>query len=212
MTAFVRHSAIPASIPEQNVTVSPLELHMEILNPRTADVWLCQEPLTMEDYRAFKPEAPFIKSGIGRSAMSFAYFLRSPGATEDGPLEQCEMGGRRFVRVARPIKFRGLAPGQAPTKLSIDKHHVIGYAAGERVPFVRLPDGQYYVQQTRSADGSVLPLPDDWRPCHVDLTQDWAVSLPSPPTVYFFTNLQSFQGPVSEADLPRDPMKAGAGD
>jgi hypothetical protein len=80
MSAPQRHRAIPASVPEENVTVSPLDLHMEMFDMRSGNVWLCQQPLTMDEYRAFKPEPPYVKSGIARSAMSFAYFRRSPGA------------------------------------------------------------------------------------------------------------------------------------
>ena len=40
------------------------------------------------------------------------------------------IGGREFVRVARPLDFRGLANGDAPTRVVIDKHHVLVFAAG----------------------------------------------------------------------------------
>jgi hypothetical protein len=212
MSAPQRHRAIPASVPEENVTVSPLDLHMEMFDMRSGNVWLCQQPLTMDEYRAFKPEPPYVKSGIARSAMSFAYFRRSPGAVADGALERRQIAGRDFVRVARPVKFRGLQPGTAPTRLEIDKHHVIGFSAGDCVPFVRLPDGQCYVQQTVAADHSRIDLPEDWTPLHVRLTQDWALALEAPATVYFFSNLQSYQGPVPAECMPIDPLCEGSGD
>ncbi|HUR40535.1 MAG TPA: hypothetical protein VM240_05140 [Verrucomicrobiae bacterium] len=184
-------------IPAPNVTRAPRELHMEVMDPRTFDVWLHQDVVTMDDYAAFRPEPPFFKSGVGRGAMDSAWFLRSPGGAIDGALDTRVIGGREFVRVARPLDFRGLAKGNAPTRLSIDKHHVLGFLHGSEVRVARLPDGKHYVQQTVAAPGAgAVPLPADWEVSVLRPSQDWIVHVPTPATVYFFRNLDSYIGPV----------------
>ena len=67
--------AWPAA-PAANLTLAPRELHMEVMDARTLDVWLQQAPVTPEEFRAFRPEAPFVKSGVAHSAMDYASFRR----------------------------------------------------------------------------------------------------------------------------------------
>jgi hypothetical protein len=210
--SFDRSASIPAGVPAENITVSPLDPHMEIFDMRTGDVWLHQQPITEADYRSFKPEPPYVKSGLGRSAMDFAWFRRSPGADADGALERRVIGGLEWVRVARPRDFRGIQQGDAPTRLTIEKHHVIGFDAGTRVRLVRVPDGGWYVQQTAAIDGSIVPEPADWSLFHVDLDRRWVCDLGCPVSVYFFRNLRSFQGPLTDAQLPPGALKPGRGD
>lgn len=193
-----------SAVPAANVTLAPRELHMEVMDPRTFDVWLHQQPVTLDDYRSFKPEPPYFKSGVGRGAMDRAWFLRSPGSAANGVLEGRRIGGRDFVRVARPLDFRGLAKGDAPTRLQIDKHHVLVFAAGADVRVARLPDGHWYVQQTVAAAGAdVIPVPADWESATLRLARDWTVSVPTPATVWFFRNLDSYMGPLTAERLPR---------
>ena len=202
-------TGVPADVPAPNVTVAPLELHMEVFDPRSGDVWLHQQPVSEAGYKAFKPDPPYVKSGLGRSAMDFAWFKRSPGADADGALEQRRIGGLDWVRVARPRDFRGIARGDAPTRLVIEKHHVIGFEAGKRLNFVRVADGGWYVQQTAAPDGSIIDEPVDWQLFHVELPQRWTCDLGCPVTVYFFRNLRSFQGPIPPERLPAAEFRPG---
>ncbi|MEN8665599.1 MAG: hypothetical protein ABF356_11645 [Polycyclovorans sp.] len=93
----------------------------------------------------------------------------------------------------------------------IEKHHVLGYEAGTRVNFMRLPDGEYYVQQTASTDGGVIAEPADWTLLHIELDRQWICDLGCPVTVFFFRNLRSFQGPLREDQLPSGERKPGRG-
>ena len=191
------NDAAAPPVPAANVTRAPRQLHMELMDGRTLDVWLHQPPVTAADYAAFRPEPPYVKSGLGRGAMDRAWFLRSPGSAADGALEARVIGGREFVRVARPLDFRGLARGDAPTRLQVDKHHVLAFAAGSEVRIALLPDGRDYVQQTLAAPGAgAVPLPADWQLRIVRPAQDWVVPLPAPATVWFFRNLDSYAGPI----------------
>ena len=190
------------TLPAPNVTIEPRAPHLELLDPRTADVWLCQQPLSAAQFRDFRPEPPLMKSGYACGAMDAAHFLRSPGATADGPLETRAMGGHTFARVARPLKFRGLAPGDAPTRVVVEKHHVLGFAAGALVRVAQLPDGGLYVQQTAALDGTPVATPADWKMLELRAEASWSLTLPTPTTVWFFRNLTSFAGPLAREQLP----------
>jgi hypothetical protein len=200
------HVAMPA----ENVTRSPREGHMEVLNPVTGDVWLLQEPITFEDYKALKVEPPLVKSGFGRGAMDAAYFQRSPGVSEDGPVETKTIDGRIFSRVARVRRFAGLSRGAAPTEVQVEKHHVLQFEAGRTVTLARLPDGHFYVEQTEASPGTPFAAPEGWRLFEFSLTARWTVELPCPARVQFFSSLRSFAGPLDSDALPRGPLVAQA--
>lgn len=195
-------SLIPSTIAPENITIEPRLPHMEVFDPTTGQVWLHQSPITAEQFNAFKPEPPYMKSGMGCSAMDVAYFLRSPGAQIDGPLETRMIGGLMWARVARPIKFKGFNPGLAPTLINVDKHHVIGFEAGTTIHIARLPDGQFYIQQTATASNSPNVDPEDWDMFTLVLDQPWSVPLCTPAVIYFFRNLRSFAGPYSADRFP----------
>jgi hypothetical protein len=195
---------VAAEVPEQNVTLEPRALHMEVFDLSTGEVWLQQAPITQEEFAAFKPEPPYVKSGIGKSAMDFAHFTRSPGAKEDGPLETRVIGGRTLARVAKPLDFRGLARGDAPTRLQVNKYHRIGFEAGTRVCLAQLPDGQLYVQQTVAPGPERIAPPADWNMFEFVAPERWWVYLDSPVTVWFFRNLSSFMGPLPRGQLPAE--------
>src|SRR5688500_4244137 len=95
----------------ENITRDPRQPHMEAMNPATGDVWLLQEPMTPAEFAALKLEPPFIKTGLGIGAMDAAWFTRSPGAADEGPVETRLLGGRSFARVGRVRQFGGLARG-----------------------------------------------------------------------------------------------------
>src|SRR5581483_5542300 len=109
-------------------------------------------------------------------------------------------------RVARPQTLRGFAPGNAPTQLLIEKHHVIGFDAGTTLRLARLPDGHYYVQQTATAGGFADVDPEDWEMHALALERAWSVELAYPTTVWFFRNLRSFCGPFRREQLPAAPQ------
>lgn len=193
---------IPPGIPPENITVTPYELHMEVFDMGTSSVWLCQQPITRQEYQAMVPEAPFVKSGIGAASTNFAYFLRSPGATEDGPLTTRVIGGYTFAYVAKPLNFRGWSTTDVPIRLTIEKYHVLGYDAGRRVDMVRLPDGSVFVQQIEAIGDEKIPLPADWEPFQIELEAPWRCDMGCPVEVFFFRNLRSFMGPVPPEQMP----------
>ncbi len=187
-----------AEIATDNVTIAPRLPHMEVMNPQSGEVWLSQEPITFEQFKALRVAPPLVKSGCTSASFDAAHFLRSPGAATDGPLERCVVDGRTFVRVARALTFSG----KGPMLVKVQKHHVMTFAIGTEVAVARLPDGNLYVQQTESVPGKTFAPPADWRVARMRLDEGWTVFVPPPVSVWFFPSLASFQGPVAQASVP----------
>jgi hypothetical protein len=148
--------------------VGAQELHMEILEPTSRNVWQSLEPVTRAEYDAFRLEAGFVKVGIGRGAMDEHWFDRSPGANASGPMEVRKFGGREFGLCARPASAPELLFGpDGPRRLLVEKHHVMRFTAGRAIPVLVLPEGTEYVHvlsrqgldrtPTPSGDGLLLP-------------------------------------------------------
>jgi hypothetical protein len=176
------------------------QLHGELLDPRTRNVWQSLEPITPEEYQALPLEPGWLRVGIGRAAMYEHWFARSPGASEDGPMELCEIGGRRFGLCARPASTPTQPEGpDGPRMLLVEKHHVIRFLSGRPVSVVQHPDGRRYVHVIEGGeDKAPLVLPDGWQLEYVSPGEDWVVPLPTPTTVFFFANGDSYQGPLTE--------------
>jgi len=160
----------PAVIPN-NAIVDSTDLHMEIIDTSTREVWQGLQPTTGDEYRALELEPPFSGVGIGRGAMDESYFRRSPGADADGPMRTMRIGERVFSLCARPL-------GAATP-------------AGEKGPrqYVHTIDG--------GPDKEALLLPDGWLVRSVEIDETWTVDLPAPTTAFFFRNGDSFQGPLT---------------
>lgn len=190
-----------------NWTLGQGTLHGEIMHAESRAVWLAQEPLTIERFDALELPEGFVRSGIGESVADVAYFGRSPGADDDGPLETMQVGGVRFARVARPGEpepgFRGVLV------LPVEKFHRVLFAAGRTIEVMDCGDGADYVPLVANArmpgappgdpGRSAVPraLPGGWSVRTLTLDADLLVDLPCPTrAVFFFRRGESFQGPV----------------
>jgi hypothetical protein len=179
------------------------ELHGEILDSSTSNVWQSLEPITREDYQALTLEPGWLPVGIGRAAMDEHWFTRSPGMDEDGGMQLLEIGGRQFGLCARPASTPSQPAGpDGPRLLLVDKHHVIRFLSERQVPVLRDPDGNRFVHVIEGGEGKApLALPGGWKLEWVNLDEDWVLQLPTPATVFFFPNGDSFQGPIETPSL-----------
>jgi hypothetical protein len=179
------------------------QLHGELLDPTTGNVWQSLEPISRADYEALPLEPSWLRIGVGSGAMDEHWFARSPGAREDGPMEQREIGGHRFGLCARPASAPTQPEGpDGPRHVLVEKHHVIRFAAGREVSILRRPDGQRFVHVIEGGEAKPrLALPEGWQLEEMKLAEDWVLQLPTPTTVFFFSNGDSYQGPLAE--LPR---------
>jgi hypothetical protein len=181
--------------------VGAQELHGEILDPSTRNVWQSLEPMTREEYKAHAIDDGWIRAGIGAGVMDEHWFDRSPGSNGDGAMDVRQIGGRRFGLCARPLSGPELPTGpDGPRKLLIDKFHGLRFAEGRSIQIMVLPDGSEFVHVVEGgAQKSPLALPVDWTIRTVELESDWILRLPAPTTVFFFPNGDSYQGPVTDA-------------
>lgn len=81
-----------------NWTLGGLEYYGEIRNDQTGEVWLCQQPITHEEFKSLPLPNGFSRVGIGRAAHDVAYFPRSPHATEESLVNIMEVDNRIFQR------------------------------------------------------------------------------------------------------------------
>ena len=86
-----------------------------------------------------------------------------------------------------------------PIEISVDKAHVIGFAAGRAVAVLSLPEGNFVEVVGDASADETLVLPQGASLRRMDLKQPWVVSLPTPTRTFFWfgKDLRSFQGPVT---------------
>lgn len=182
------------------VMVGAQELHGEVLDGSQGNVWQTLEPISREDYNALPLEAGWVAVGIGTGNMDEHWFTRSPGAEEDGPMEEREIGGQRFVLCARPAGASTQPEGrEGPRLIPVQKHHGMRFGAGREIGVLRRSDGERFVHVIEGGKGKPpLDLPEGWQVETVKLARDWVLQLPTPATVYFFPNGDSYQGPLAE--------------
>jgi hypothetical protein len=116
-------------------------------------------------------------------------------------MQEHEIGDRRFALCARPASSPALPAGpDGPRQLLVEKHHVLLYRGGRRVPVLHVPgaDGGDFVHVVEGGpDKPPLALPEGWTLSELTLEADRIVRLPTPTTVFFFPNRDSFQGPIA---------------
>ena len=185
--------------PTATPLIRPQDLHGEVLDPKTNDVWQSLEPITREDYESLPLDPGWVRVGIGRAAMDEHWFTRSPGRSQDGPMELREIGGHPFGLCARPASppSRPDDPG-GPILVLVDKHQVLRFAGGRQIPVLVDAAGDRFVHVVEGGEGKApLAVPDGWKLESVSSGVDWVVALPTPTTVFFFPNGDSFQGPIA---------------
>lgn len=189
-----------------NWTMGGIDFFGEIVNTQTNEVWLCQHPITRETFKALVLPEQFSKVGIGRAAHDLAYFRRSPGTGEDGPLETMEVDNLVFSKVAKPGAFeqKYLLQGyQNFFLLSVYKYHIVQFAAGRTIEVLTMEDGSDYVPNIAASEEGMTSqllkewtLPEDWSIRKVTLQEELVVEIPCPSRVCFFNNGYGFHGPV----------------
>jgi hypothetical protein len=192
-------SARPAHATEM---IGAREPHVEVIDPATQHVWQSIGPVMPDAWEAVELDPPWVKvrfgRGVPRAAMDEHWFDRSPGAEIDGPMDEQEIAGHRFGFCARPLGAPELPVGsEGPRRLLVEKHHVLEFYAGRRIEILMLPDGLEFVHTVDGGHGKpVLEIPKGWHLRFVEPSRDWVVALPAPTTAFFFSNGDSFQGPV----------------
>jgi hypothetical protein len=187
-----------ARAPEQNFPRDARELHAEVMESATLEVWQSCGSISREELAALALPDGWRKIGVGRGAMDAHCFRRSPGADEDGPVRLRQIDGREFFFCARPASAPELPAGEGgPTLLTVDKHHTIVFEADRSVDWLTLPDGREFVHVVAAESGAPeLVLPDGWKVAPRPIERELVIELPAPATVFFFPNGDSFQGPL----------------
>jgi hypothetical protein len=202
-----RAAGLGSTSSTHNWTIGRDGLVVEIMDVATSGVWLCQQPMTDEEFQALSLPDGFIPLGIGGAVADAAYFRRSPGADVDGPVDTMDVDGHTFSFVARPGE-RETAFDEAMV-LAVDKHHSMWFATGRTLEILDMGDGRSYIPQTTATTsmstagvgGRERVLAEDWSILTVTLESDLLVEVANPARVCFLADGSSFQGPV-DLDLP----------
>ena len=191
------------AVPAGNYLVDCLAPHGELLDAATGTVWQCHLPIDYEDYDALELPNNLVKIGIGCGVMDAHYFRRSPGATEDGPVGEQVIAGRRWIHCANAPQDGPEKPfNDGPLKLMVDKHHSLLFAAGRTITILRSDQGEQFVQVIAARGGEALPpLPEGWSAQGYPTQGETLVDLPSPTVAWFFKDGSSFQGPINAEEI-----------
>jgi hypothetical protein len=192
-------SLMQEQLPEGGVAIPyGRNLHIEVVEKATGQVWMSVESATQQDYDALLAELDesYRGVGIGAAGMDAAQFHHSPDG-ESEPVRERTIGGQRYINVALPGEFTPLPGGMA--ELMVNKAHVLGYEAGRTLAILSLPEGDF-VEVVGTADhDDQLPLPQGASLKTLELNEPWVVPLPNPTkTLWQFSpEMRSFQGPVT---------------
>jgi hypothetical protein len=179
------------------------DLFMEIQNPETRETWMCCEPVTKERISRMKPAAPFVKSGYGLASMDRAAFAHSPQNPAEFTAMDC--GGEPFRHVATPLDIVPPAAEGGPMRVTVDKHHLLGFDAGRELAVLEL-DGKSFIEVIGSSEyDEELVLPDGAWLQRRPVAEPLVLMLPEPTTTFFWfgEEMRSFQGPVESWSATR---------
>ena len=172
------------------------DLFMEIQNPETRETWMCCEPTTEERFSRLKLSAPFVKMGCGLASMDRAAFAHSPQKPDEFTAMECD--GEPFRHVATPIEIVPPAAKRGPMRVTVDKHHLLGFDAGREVAVMEF-DGKSFIEVIGSGEyDEELVLPEGASLRRHPLAEPLVVMLPEPTTAFFWfgAEMRSFQGPI----------------
>jgi len=170
------------------------EFFMEILNPVDRNIWMLCEPASVDQFQALTPDQPFIKSIRGVAAMDRAAFAHSPGTP--GQFQSMDCDGHLFHQNASPGEMIPSDIAGGPTRITVRKHHLIGFEAGRELVVMDC-DGEQFIEVVGRPDGEEdLGLPEGAALRTSNLAETFGVMLPEPTTTVFWMgdHIRSFHG------------------
>ena len=172
---------------------------LQFRSPSEIIVWTNRD-MKEEEFDAIDLPLGWFKNQPRESDPTSARFLRSPGATEDGPLQEAELFGHTWQQNATVIETGiGVDEQGLLEATRVEKHHELTYAAGTPMYILISPLGEEYIRVSRDANRAEEDptLPDNWRLVEHIPTQDLVVQLPNPTLNIRADNEDSFQGPLT---------------
>jgi hypothetical protein len=172
---------------------------LEIVSANEIIVWVSSD-ITEDEFNAIELPDNWAKNQPRETDPDSARFLRSPDATEDGPLDEAEHFGHIWKQNAKIIATNVGVDGQSLlTGNSIAKYHEVTFNADSTLHLLIAPQGEQYVRISRDAnrESDEPSVPDTWQTGDYITPEDLTFTLPNPTLNIRLDNEDSFQGPIS---------------
>ncbi len=187
-----------ASLPGTGKMVDGAGMFMECVDPATQKTWMTISPVTLADFKAWEPETPYLKTGVGKATMDMAAFRHDPSSS-DVPVQFQDIGGHRCIHVAKPAELGAPEHAGMPTRIMVIKGHTLGFEQGRRLKVMTLDDAHYVEVVGEKHLDHEIRAPSGGVFSEIDIVAPWIVELPYPTTTFFWITSKgprSFQGPV----------------
>jgi len=203
---IIMTGCVPVGERESCVSREPVleggEAGYELLDLMNKEVWLTLD-FTAQEYAEFSPPVLWQKNQprVSMSDSQGGEFLRSPGCTDPGLYTYLQAWDKEFLNVVKlitiyePVDEQGLI-----RETTLEKYHVLTYAAGSTVYVLHNPDGERFIGVSRDGDrtSDTFTLPDGWFLTTHVLASEIVVDLSGIVSNLRTENEDSFQGPLSE--------------
>lgn len=188
--------------PEEPLQEEPPAVGFELLQIVSANeiiVWVSSD-ITEEEFNAIELPDNWAKNQPRETDPDSARFLRSPDATEDGPLDEAEHFGHIWKQNAKIIATNVGVDGQSLlTGNSIAKYHEVTFNTDSTLHLLISPQGEQYVRISRDAnrENDEPSVPDTWQTGDYTTPESLTFMLPNPTLNIRLDNQDSFQGPIT---------------
>jgi hypothetical protein len=171
---------------------------LQIVSPQEIIVWVNNQ-MSVQEFDAIDLPQGWSKNQPRENDPDSSRFLRSPGATVDGPLTEQALFGHTWrhnatiVQVGIMMDQQGLL---AATRVA--KDHELTYLGGKTLHILTSPEGEHFLRVSRDLNrvSEVPTLPASWQIVEQILPNDLVLQLPNPTLNIRGDNEDSFQGPV----------------
>ena len=188
-------------LPPAELGLEEADLGFEIRykNPEDQLVIFTNDTITEAEFDLLELPEGWLKNQPRERDFENGQFLRSPNATEDGPLMEQSIGGYIWEFNA-VVQETGIAMDEQGLLVGnqVVKYHKLSYDGGKPIHVLISPDNKYYIRVTRdpSRQDETPNLPDSWQIVERLLSEDLVVQLPNPTLNIRTNNGDSFQGPL----------------
>lgn len=198
VTESSQQIAQPEPVTESEEQAIGFEI-LQAVSPEEIIVWV-NGTMSQAEFDAIDLPEGWFKNQPRETDPDGGRFLRSPGATQDGPLLEETLFGHLWQQNAVIVQTGFSVGGESLlTGNSVAKFHEVTFEAVSTLHLLISPEGEQFVRISRDAGRTnELPtVPDTWQTGEYIAPQVMTFMLPNPTLNIRLDNEDSFQGPIS---------------